>query len=98
MITLYNLTNISRFFQLVDTCSKPVFIRTKCGNTEDIRNNPLLYSLLSDCSDGKSISRLSIQTESEQDLQAIMHFMMQEQSQGLLHGAVSTEPKRERAS
>lgn len=82
MITLYNLTNTDQFFRVINGCLKPVVIRTKYGSTNDIRGDRLICSLLTDCLDGKEIPRLTIQTESEQDLQSILHFMIQEKAKG----------------
>ena len=71
-----NVTNLGRFFELVNECEGSVKLIVAEREPEELKNNRFVQNLLLDTQNG--ITRLSLETESERDTIRLIRFMMQD--------------------
>ncbi|MDP3446928.1 MAG: hypothetical protein Q8S22_02595 [Eubacteriales bacterium] len=71
-----NVTNLGRFFELVNECEGSVKLIVAEREPEELKNNRFVQNLLLDTQNG--ITKLSLETESERDTIRLIRFMMQD--------------------
>lgn len=71
-----NICNLEQFFEVVNSCEAPVRLVVPDKETEELRNNDFIQSLLLDMQ--KGITTLSIMTSSEEDTLKLIRFMMED--------------------
>ncbi|MEA5047400.1 MAG: hypothetical protein VB034_02200 [Eubacteriales bacterium] len=71
-----NVTNLERFFEIVNACESSVQLIVAEREPEELRNNGFVQNLLKDTQNG--VTKLSIQTSSEKDTVKLIRFMMED--------------------
>lgn len=71
-----NVTNLGRFFEVVNACESPVRLIVAEREPEELRNNGFVQNLLKDTQNG--VTKLSIETNSERDTVKLIRFMMED--------------------
>jgi hypothetical protein len=71
-----NVTNLGRFFEVVNECEGSVKLIVAEREPEELKGNRFVQNLLLDTQNG--ITRLSLETESERDTIRLIRFMMQD--------------------
>ena len=71
-----NVTNLRRFFEVVDACESSVQLIVAEREPEELRGNGFVQNLLIDTQNG--VTKLSITTSSEKDTIRLIRFMMED--------------------
>ena len=71
-----NVTNLRRFFEVVNACEGSVQLIVAERAPEELRGNGFVQNLLIDTQNG--VTRLSIATSSEKDTVRLIRFMMED--------------------
>jgi len=71
-----NVTNLGRFFEVVNECEGSVKLIVAEREPEELKGNRFVQNLLLDTQNG--ITKLSLETESERDTIRLIRFMMQD--------------------
>ncbi len=71
-----NVTNLGRFFEIVNACEKPVQLIVAEREPEELRGNSFVQNLLKETQNG--VTKLSIATSSEKDTIKLIRFMMED--------------------
>jgi hypothetical protein len=71
-----NVTNLGRFFEVVNNCEGSVKLIVAEREPEELKANCFVQNLLIDTQNG--ITKLSLETESERDTVNLIRFMMQD--------------------
>ena len=71
-----NVTNLGRFFEVVNACESPVQLIVAEREPEELRGNGFVQNLLKDTQNG--VTKLSIATSSEKDTIKLIRFMMED--------------------
>lgn len=73
---LFNISNVNRFFQIVDSCSGNVFITSKEGDRFNLKSNLSKYVIFTGVLSEASIHELELEVEKEEDKEKFISFMM----------------------
>ena len=71
-----NVTNLGRFFEVVNGCESSVKLIVAEREPEELRGNGFVQNLLLDTQNG--VTKLSISTSSERDTVKMIRFMMED--------------------
>ena len=71
-----NVTNLGRFFEIVNACESSVQLLVAEREPEELRGNSFVQNLLKDTHNG--VTKLSIKTASEKDTIRLIRFMMED--------------------
>lgn len=71
-----NVTNLRRFFEVVNACENSVQLIVAEREPEELRGNGFVQNLLLDTQNG--VTKLSIMTNSDQDTVRLIRFMMED--------------------
>lgn len=71
-----NVTNLERFFEIVNACESPVQLIVAEREPEELRGNSFVQNLLKDTQNG--VTKLSVKTASEKDTIRLIRFMMED--------------------
>ena len=71
-----NVTNLGRFFEVVNACESSVKLIVAEREPEELRGNGFVQNLLLDTQNG--VTKLSISTSSEKDTVKMIRFMMED--------------------
>ena len=71
-----NVTNLGRFFEVVNACENSVQLMVAEREPEELRGNSFVQNLLKDTQNG--VTKLSIKTASEKDTIKLIRFMMED--------------------
>ena len=71
-----NVTNLGRFFEIVNKCEGSVKLIVAEREPEELKGNTFVQNLLLDTQNG--ITKLSIETETERDTIRLIRFMMED--------------------
>lgn len=69
-----NVTNLKRFFEIVNNCESSVKLMVAEREPEELRGNDFIQNLLMETQNG--VTKLSISTSSERDTLRMIRFMM----------------------
>ena len=78
-MTFCNISDIKSFFEVIDNCKEPVYLKSDDGKKYDIRNEIKLRALigcLASAPSGK-ISRLNVVCNCIEDAKNLMKYMME---------------------
>jgi len=71
-----NVTNLERFFEIVNACESTVQLMVAEREPEELRGNSFVQNLLKETQNG--VTKLSIRTASEKDTIRLIRFMMED--------------------
>jgi len=71
-----NVTNLRRFFEIVNACESSVQLIVAEREPEELRGNGFVQNLLLDTQNG--VTKLSITTSSDKDTVKLIRFMMED--------------------
>ena len=75
-----NVTNLERFFEIVNACERSVQLMVAEREPEELRGNSFVQNLLKETQNG--VTKLSIKTASEKDTIRLIRFMMEDGVRG----------------
>lgn len=78
-MTFCNIANAAKFFEVIDSCKEPVYLKSEDGTKYDIRNDKKLRALigcLASAPSGK-VSRLNVVCNCVEDAKELMQYMME---------------------
>lgn len=73
---LFNITNVNKFFQIVDSCTGGVFITSKQGDRFNLKSNLSKYVIFTGVLSEAGIQELELEVEKEEDKEKFINFMM----------------------
>ena len=73
---LFNISNVNRFFQIVDSCAGNVFITSNQGDRFNLKSNLSKYVVFTGILAEASIHELELEVEKEEDKDKFINFMM----------------------
>ncbi|NLI52806.1 MAG: hypothetical protein GX417_00620 [Clostridiales bacterium] len=71
-----NVTNLKRFFEIVNTCEGSVKLIVSEREPEELRGNSFVQNLLLETQNG--VTKLSVETSSARDTIRLIRFMMED--------------------
>ena len=71
-----NVTNLRRFFEIVNSCESSVKLIVAEREPEELKGNGFVQNLLMDTQNG--ITKLSVETNSDKDTIRMIRFMMED--------------------
>ncbi len=77
MMTFYNIVDIGRFFQVIDTCASGIFFQTSESQLIDIRHNDLIKKLLKLSCSRHGVERLDLHVKCVDDITKLLRYMME---------------------
>ncbi len=76
MTTFFHITDINRFFRVIDACKDGIFLQTHEGHYVDIRNNSLIKTLLTMSCGRNGVEKLDVRVTNANDMINLLRYMM----------------------
>ena len=73
---IQNITNVEKFFQVVDSCKGKVELITSEGDVLNLKSKLCQYVSLANIFSGGEIPELEIVAYEKEDIDKLMHFMI----------------------
>lgn len=73
---LYNITNIDRFFEIVDSCRGDVYITSPQGDKFNLKSSLTKYVAFANLLSEAAVAELELEVENAEDGQRFIKFMM----------------------
>lgn len=73
---LYNITNIDRFFEIVDACRGNVYITSPEGDKFNLKSSLTKYIAFANLLPEATLAELELEVEYPEDAQSFIKFMM----------------------
>ena len=76
ILKLYNITDIDKFFQVVDSCSGNVYITSPQGDKFNLKSSLTKYVAFANLLSEAAVAELELEVENAEDGQRFIKFMM----------------------
>jgi len=77
MVTFYQIRDIDKFFDMIDSCTGRVLLKSSDNQMIDLRKNALIKELLLMTCGDRVIDRLALFIENKNDMPQIQRYLME---------------------